>query len=117
MARVAAPTRGIQLQHDRLPLGGVLYMSNAPVFLELLQRHVHIAVGATATVPALWLFAGGSVDTLRVTRNATDSLTVGFPTVDYSIALAPDGSIFGVMSRPKTAAAGSSFRLVRRDCR
>lgn len=115
-ARVAAPTRGVQMQHDRLPAGGVLYMTAVPVFLEFLQRQVHAPVGATTTVPVLWLFTGGAVDTVRVERTAADSLTLRFPDTDYSLALAPDRSILAAMIRPKNPTE-SSYRIVRRDCR
>lgn len=116
-ARVAAPTRGIQFQHDRLPPGGVFYMSGAPLFLELFQRHVHLAVGASTGVPALWLFTGGAVDTVQVTRPAADSLTLRFADTEYALAIDADRSILGASIRPKTAAGGSPSRLVRRDCR
>jgi hypothetical protein len=116
-ARVAAPTRGVQLQHDRLPPGGVLYMSGAPIFLELLQRHVRLAVGSTGTVPALWLFTGGAVDTVRVAHPAPDSVTVRFAEVAYLLARAPDGSILSGLSRPKAGSTAAPSRFVRRDCR
>jgi hypothetical protein len=105
------------MQHDRLPPGGVVYMTGAPVFLDLFQRHVHLAVGATTTVQALWLFTGGAVDTVRVTRPATDSLILRFPDVEYTLALTADHSLLSAASRPKTSTAGSPSRLVRRDCR
>jgi hypothetical protein len=116
-ARVASPTRGIQMQHDRLPSGGVLYMTGVPLFLEFVQRHVHLAVGATTAVPLLWLFTGGAVDTVQVVRPAADSLTVKFADIEYDIALAADHSILGAVSRPKTSTAGAPSRLIRRDCR
>ena len=116
-ARVAAPTRGVQVQHDRLPPGGVLYMSGPPLFLEFLQRQVHVAVGATTTVPVLWLFTGGVVDTVQVTRPASDSLIVRFPDTEYALALAPDRSILGALSHSRKDTAESPVRLVRRDCR
>jgi hypothetical protein len=115
-ARVAAPTRGMQMQRDHLPPGGVLYMTGVPLFLELLQSHVHVAVGATTTVPALWLFTGGAIDTVQVTRPAADSLTLRFPDIAYDLKLAPDHSILAAMSQPKPGTSGSSSRLVRRDC-
>lgn len=116
-ARVAAPARGIQMQHDRLPLGGVVYMTGVPLFLDLFQRHMHLAVGATTTVPALWLFTGGAVDTVHVTRPAADSLLLQFPDIEYSLAVASDRSLLGATSRPKSSTAGSASRLLRRDCR
>jgi hypothetical protein len=116
-ARVAAPARGVQTQHDRLPPGGVVYMTGVPLFLEFLQRHVQLAVGATTTVPALWLFTGGAVDTVQVSRTAPDSMTLRFPELEYALALAPDHSILSAVTRPKSAAAGPASRLIRRDCR
>jgi hypothetical protein len=92
-------------------------MTGVPLFLEFLQRQVHLAVGATTTVQVLWLFSGASVDTVQATRPAADSLILRFPDIEYALALAPDRSILGALSRPKTAAAGSPSRLVRRDCR
>lgn len=116
-ARVAAPTRGIQLQHDRLPPGGILCMTGAPLFLEFLQRQAHLPVGTTGTVPVLWLFTGGHVDTVQVTRPAADSVVLRFPDAEYALALAPDHSILAGTSRSRAAATDSAARLVRRDCR
>lgn len=114
LARVAAPGRGVQTQRDRLPSGGVLYMTAAPLFLELLQRHVRIGIGASLAVPALWLFTGGHVDTVQVRRPSADSLMVKFPDVEYALTLASDRSIFSAAT-PATADAKAS-RLSRRDC-
>jgi hypothetical protein len=95
----------------------VLYMANIPLFLELFQRHVHVAVGATTTIPALWLFSGGAVDTVRVTRPSADSLLLRFPDVEYALALAPDRSILSAVTRVRPGTDGEASRLIRRDCR
>lgn len=116
-ARVAAPSRGVQMQHDRLPSDGVLYMTSVPLFMELLQRHVRLAVGATTTVAALWLFTGGAVDTVRVARPAADSLTLHFGDMDYAIALAADHSILSVVGRSPKGGADEPTRMIRRDCK
>lgn len=116
-ARVAAPARGVQMQHDRLPLGGVVYMTGVPLFLDLFQRHVQLAVGGTTTVPALWLFTGGAVDTVRVTRPSADSLVLQFSDIEYALAIAHDRSLLGATSRSKSSTGQTTSRLLRRDCR
>jgi hypothetical protein len=115
--RVAAPTRGMQVQRDRMPAGGVLYMSSVSLFLELLQRRGSAAVGQSTIVPVLWLFSGGAVDTVRVSRVAADSVSVRFPTMEFALRLAPDGSILRGHRRTIPDVASEASELSRRDCR
>jgi hypothetical protein len=115
-ARVVALSRGMQMQRDHLPPGGILYMTGVPLFLELLQRRAPVAIGTSTTVPALWLFTGGHVDTVQVSRPAADSVTIRIQQMEYALTLAPDHSILAAVSLPPLAYAGSGTRLVRRDC-
>jgi hypothetical protein len=105
------------MQHDRLPAGGVLYMSSVPLFLELLQRKVHVDVGASTSVAALWLFTGGAIDTVRVSRTTADSLSLRFSDTEYLLRLGADGSILSGSSRPTPGSTGEKSSLSRRDCR
>ncbi len=117
VAHLAAPSRGLQEQRDRKPPGGVLYMARIPLFLELLQRHVRVPIGSSTRVPVLWLFSGGAVDTVRVSRLASDTITIRFPDVQYVLERAPDGSILSASGSVLFGAKGRTSQLLRRDCR
>jgi hypothetical protein len=117
MATVAAPTRGVQIQHDTVPPGAMPYMGNMPVFLELVRRRAAHLSAESAAVPVLWLFSGGELDTVRVTRIAADSMVLRLSVQEYRLARPRAGYLSGGSIRSIGGTDPVAYSLVPVGCR
>lgn len=73
-AVVSAPSRGIQSQQDSIPEGTLPYMTGAAVFLELLNARSRYLKLRSVSIPVVWLFTGGALDTVHITTQPKDSI-------------------------------------------
>jgi len=117
LATVAARGRGAQVQHDTIPPGAMPYMNNVPIFLELVRRRAARLSADSAKVPVLWLFSGGELDTVAVTRAAADSVVLRLSVQESRLARPRAGYLGGGRIRPIGGTDSIPSQLVPLGCR
>lgn len=116
VAVVSAPGRGSQVQRDSVPPGSMPYMANVPLFLELMQRRMVPSPGDTVEIPVLWLFTGGEIDRVRMSRPTADSTVLRFELEEFRLRRSRDGAIAGALARPLADSTANQTRIVRPGC-
>lgn len=114
---VAAPTRGVQVQQDSIPIGAMPYMANIPVFLELVRRRADRLGPGTAEVPVLWLFTGGELDTVRLLAPSPDTMVMRLSAAEYRLAGTHNGHLAGGVVRSLGIVDTVPHSLVALGCR